>query len=99
MVVKKNIPLDSIVVKMSPEQAIEPMRKAIKDAIPKVMESIKRSLDRTKKGENVIILGVGNSSGIGNSKKEIAKAKEWVDKYERKLQAQKKNKKKNSNNN
>jgi hypothetical protein len=97
IVVKKNIPLDSIVVKMSPEQAIEPMRKAIKDAVPKVMESIKRSLDRTKKHDKVIILGVGNSSGIGNSKAEINKAKEWVDTYERKLNAQKKKKQKNNN--
>jgi len=90
VVVKKNIPLDSIVVKMGPEQAIEPMRKAIKDSVPDVMDSIKRSMDRTKKGDNVVILGVGNSSGIGNSKKEIKAAKDWVDSYERKLKAQKK---------
>jgi len=90
VVVKKNIPLDSIVVKMSPEQAIEPMRKAIKDSVPEVMNSIKRSMERTKKGDNVVILGVGNSSGIGNSKKDIKAAKDWVDSYERKLKAHKK---------
>ena len=95
IVVKEDIPLDSIVVKMSPEQAIEPMRKAIKDAVPSVMESVKRSLKRTKKGDSVIIMGVGNSSGIGNSEKEIRKAKEWVDKYERKIKAEKRKKKNN----
>lgn len=89
IVVKKGIPLDSIVVKMSQEQAIEPMRKAIKDAVPKVMESIKRSLERTKKGDIVIILGVGNSSGVGNSMADIKKMKDWVDKYERKLKTEK----------
>lgn len=94
VVMKNNIPLDSIVVKMSPEQAIEPMRKAIKDSVPAVMESIKRSLERTKKGDSVIILGVGNSSGIGSSKDDIKKAKDWVDKYERKLQSQRKKKQK-----
>jgi len=98
IVVKNDIPLDSIVVKMAPEQAIEPMRKAIKDAVPKVMDSIKRSLERTRRGERVIILGVGNSSGIGNSKGEINKAKEWVDKYERRLIAQKKKKGKSKGN-
>jgi len=94
VVVKNDIPLDSIVIKMSPEQAIEPMRKAIKDSVPNVMNSIKRSMERTKKGDRVIILGVGNSSGIGNSKKEIKKAMELVDAYERKLKAQKKKNKK-----
>jgi hypothetical protein len=97
IVVRKGIPLDSIVVKMSQEQAIEPMRKAIKDAVPRVMESIKRSLERTKKGDTVIILGVGNSSGVGNSRADIKKMKEWVDKYERKLKSQKKKKRKNNN--
>jgi len=94
VVVKNDIPLDSIVIKMSPEQAIEPMRKAIKDSVPNVMNSIKRSMERTKKGDRVIILGVGNSSGIGNSKKEIKKAMELHDAYERKLKAQKKKNKK-----
>jgi hypothetical protein len=39
-IVKKNIPVDSIIVKMSNEEAITPMRKSIKDALPAVKESI-----------------------------------------------------------
>ena len=93
MVVQEDIPLDSIVVKMSPEQAIEPMRKAIKDAVPDVMESIKRSLERTKRGDKVIILGVGNSSGIGSSRKDIENAKKWVDRYEKKIKEREKKEK------
>ncbi len=92
IVVKKNIPLDSIIVKMGQEEAIEPMRKAIKDALPEVRESIKRSIARVKRGDNVIIVGVGNTSGVGNSGRDVKKVAEWVDKYERKLQAQKKKK-------
>jgi hypothetical protein len=91
--VKKKLPLDSIIVKMSQEEAIMPMRKAIKDAVPEVMESLKRSLDRTKKGSRVLVFGVGNSSGVGNSKKAAAQVKKWVDVNEKKLVAEKKNKK------
>ncbi|MFQ5647749.1 MAG: DUF1512 family protein [Candidatus Aenigmatarchaeota archaeon] len=46
--VGKNIPLDSIIVKMSQEEAISPMRKAIKDALPAVQQAIGRSLKRIK---------------------------------------------------
>lgn len=94
VVVKKNIPLDSIVIKMSQEEAIMPMRKSIKDAIPKVRESIKRSMERTKKGDSIIIVGVGNTSGVGNSKKDNEKTKKWVDEHDKKLKRMIKGKKK-----
>ncbi len=88
--VKNDIPLDSIIVKMRPEEAIMPMRKAIKDAVPHVMGRIKDSLARSKKGENVIIVGVGNTSGVGNSKSHAEKASRWVDEHERKIERMKK---------
>ncbi len=88
--VKKNIPIDSIIVKMGAEEAIEPMKKAVKDSYPKVVESIKRSIERAKRGDKVIIVGVGNSSGIGNSAKEVEKAEKWVEHYHRKHEAKKK---------
>lgn len=94
IVVKRNIPLDSIIVKMSQEEAIMPMRKEIKDSLPKVRESIKRSMERTKKGESVIIVGVGNTSGVGNSKKDVERVGKWVDDYDRKLKKMMKGKKK-----
>lgn len=93
IVVKKNIPLDSIVVKMSPEEAIMPMRKAIKDAYPKVVESIKRSLARTRKGDRVLIVGVGNSSGVGNTPKDIAEMEKWIERYEKMEKDEKKKRK------
>jgi hypothetical protein len=78
---------------MGQEEAIMPMRKAIKDAVPEVMESLKRSLERAKKGERVIVFGVGNSSGIGNTKKAAESAKKWVDENEKRFLAEKKKKK------
>ncbi len=94
MAVKKNIPLDSIIVKMSQEEAIQPMRKVIKDAYPKVKEAIMRSLERTKKGDKVLIVGVGNTSGIGNNLKEVREMEKWVEKYEKKVKEEEKKKKK-----
>jgi hypothetical protein len=92
IVVKKNVPLDSIVIKMSQEEAIMPMRKVIKDSLPAVKKSLRRSLVRTKKGDTVIVVGVGNTSGVGDSGEAVRKVSEWVDKYERKLSAMKKKK-------
>lgn len=93
IVVKRNIPLDSIIVKMSQEEAIEPMRKVIKDSLPDVRKSIERSMERTRKGDNIIITGVGNSSGIGNSKADADKTAKWVDIYERRLKARQRGRK------
>ncbi len=91
--VTKNLPLDSIVVKMSQEEAIMPMRKAIKDAIPKVKEALMRSIERSKKGDNIIVVGVGNSSGVGNSEKDIKKLEKWIESYEKDLLAKKRRRK------
>lgn len=92
--VKRNIPLDSIIVKMRAEEAITPMSKSIKDAYPKVVESIGRSLEKTKPREKVIIVGVGNTSGIGNSAKEAESAEAWIEKHEKKLKLERKKKRK-----
>ena len=88
--VKNNIPLDSIIVKMRPEEAIMPMRKAIKDSVPGVIDAIKESIKRAKSGSDVVIVGVGNTSGVGNSKSAAEKVSRWVDQNERKIQRMKK---------
>jgi hypothetical protein len=90
--VKKNIPIDSIIVKMSSEEAIEPMKKSIKDACPKVLESVKRSIEATKNEGSILIVGVGNSSGVGNSAREAEKTEKWVDHHHRKTETKKKKK-------
>ena len=90
--VKRGIPLDSVIVKMSSEEAIEPLRKTIIDAYPEVVESIERSLETTKRGSKVIIVGVGNTSGVGNSRKGTEQTEEWAARYQRQLEAMKKKK-------
>jgi hypothetical protein len=63
--VRYDIPIDAIVIKESLEDALSPMKKALVDAVPKVIERMKRAIRlRTKKGDTVIIAGIGNTMGI-----------------------------------
>jgi len=78
--VKRNIPLDSIVIKMSQEEAIQPMKKEILNATQDVLATVERSVERTEKKGKIIIVGVGNTSGIGNDKKSAEEAEKTVKK-------------------
>ena len=65
-IVKHKIPLNAIIVKQDLGDAVSPMRKEIFEAAEPVIERIKRLiLERTKKGDIVIIAGIGNTIGIG----------------------------------
>ena len=65
-ILKDKIPLNAIIVKQDLGDAVSPMRKEIFDAVDPVIERIKRLiLERTKKGDNIIIAGIGNTIGIG----------------------------------
>jgi hypothetical protein len=91
-VVRNRIPMDSIIVKMSSEEAIKPLRMSMIKAEPLVMDALKRCLARARKGDKVLIVGVGNTSGVGNNGKEAAATVKFVEAYERKLKAAKKKK-------
>ncbi|MFX0169146.1 MAG: DUF1512 family protein [Candidatus Hodarchaeota archaeon] len=63
--VKHNIPLDAIVIKESIEDALSPMKKALVDAVPKVIEKLKDGiLKNSEKGDTLIVAGIGNTIGI-----------------------------------
>ena len=89
-VVKHEIPIDSIIVKMSSEEAIQPLRKKMLKAQPRVEESIKRSIETARRKGKIIIIGVGNTSGVGNSKADADKTALFVEEYEKKVKAKKK---------
>jgi hypothetical protein len=56
----------AIVIKEDIGDAVSPMRKEINDSIDKVIERVKAMiLERTKEGDKIIIVGVGNSIGVG----------------------------------
>ncbi len=63
---KYKIPVNAVIIKEDIGDAVSPMRKEIFDAADAAIERIKRLLlERTKKGDSVIIAGIGNTIGIG----------------------------------
>jgi hypothetical protein len=60
------IPLYAIIIKESIQEAITPMSKEITESSDEVHERIKTLiLRRSKKGDSIIIAGIGNTIGIG----------------------------------
>jgi hypothetical protein len=56
----------AIIVKEDIGDAVSPMRREINDSVDKVIERVKDVVkERTKEGETVLIVGVGNSIGVG----------------------------------
>lgn len=82
--VKMKIPIDAIAIKMGIEEAIMPMNMKILNSVPTVRESVLVSLGRTKKGSNVLLVGVGNTVGVGDTKKELKGIAEMVKKSDAK---------------
>jgi hypothetical protein len=61
-----HIPIYAVIVKEDIGDAVSPMRKEIADSIDKVIERVKSViLERTKEGDKIVIVGVGNTIGIG----------------------------------
>jgi len=61
-----HIPINAVIVKEDIGDAVSPMRKEISDSVDKVIERVKSViLERTKEGDKIVIVGVGNTIGIG----------------------------------
>lgn len=87
--VEKKIPLDSIIIKMSQEEAIMPMKKGILNSVPMVTQALDAAINRTKEKGKIIVVGVGNTSGVGNNKKDTDKAREVIKKNIKRMAARK----------
>jgi len=90
--VKRNIPLDAVAIKVSNEEALMPMRKEILKSVPKAIEAVKAALNRAGKREKILIIGVGNSCGIGNDSRSIKETEKILKKHLRKMEMKKKKK-------
>ncbi|MEM4553013.1 MAG: DUF1512 domain-containing protein [Ignisphaera sp.] len=63
--VKCNAPLDAVIVKMSNDEAIKPIKREIIDGVEKAYEIVLDIIrNRTKPGDNVIVVGIGNTIGV-----------------------------------
>jgi hypothetical protein len=77
---EKEIPLDTVVVKMSQEEAIMPMKNEILNSLFKVTKIVENTVARTEEKGSIIIVGVGNTSGIGNDARAARKAEDEIKK-------------------
>lgn len=73
--VDRDIPLDTIIVKMSQEEAIMPMRQEVLNAVGSVTNLVERNIKSTEDRGGILIMGVGNSTGIGDNGKAAENAK------------------------
>jgi len=65
-IVAEKIPLYAVIVKEDIGDAVSPMRKEIHEAADKAIERVRDVVkERTKEGDTVLIVGVGNSIGVG----------------------------------
>jgi hypothetical protein len=65
-IVEYKIPLYAVIIKEDIGDAVSMMRKEISDAVDKAIERVKTVvMEKTKEGDKVIIVGVGNTIGIG----------------------------------
>ena len=79
----KKIPIDGVVIKVGMEEAIMPLRRDIYKSVPKARELVERAIERAKRGQKVIIVGVGNTTGIGNSRKDVEDVGRTVEEIEK----------------
>jgi hypothetical protein len=75
LAVKNQIPLDAVAIKVSDEEALNPMIKPVLSAIPVAQEAVRTALGRTKRSERILIMGVGNTCGVGDTAHDLEESK------------------------
>jgi len=73
--VSLGIPLEAVAVKMSIEEAISPMLREIRDASEQALQAVREAVRRTPAERWTLLVGVGNTCGIGNSSSEVESIK------------------------
>jgi len=62
---KCSVPLDAVVIKMSNEEAINTMTKQVYEGVVRAADIVKNTiLSKTREGDAVVVVGVGNTLGI-----------------------------------
>jgi len=80
LAVHGDIPIDSYVIKMSQEEAIMPIKKEVLDSVPRVVELVEENIKETREKGCIVVVGVGNTGGIGNNMQAAQKAEEQAKK-------------------
>lgn len=71
---EKRVPIESIAIKMAPEEAIMNMQPDVLKAVPRAVQVVENNIKNTKRKGTIIVMGVGNTSGVGNNKKSVDQA-------------------------
>ncbi|MEM3453115.1 MAG: DUF1512 domain-containing protein [Candidatus Hadarchaeum sp.] len=70
--VERKIPVDAIVIKESYTESLKPLNRRLVRGVDEAVERVKNAIrQRTKPGDTVIVAGIGNTIGIGQSVKEL----------------------------
>ncbi|MBU5557642.1 MAG: DUF1512 family protein [Candidatus Aenigmatarchaeota archaeon] len=88
--VKHGIPLDAVVIKVNEEEALSPMHKNVLASVHDAISAVEEAVRRADRRERILIMGVGNTCGIGNSPKAAKAAEEKVRTALRKIKPEKK---------
>ena len=88
----KNIPLDSFVVKMSQEEAISPMPLEVFNSVEPTVKRIEENIAASK--GPIVVVGVGNSCGVGNDEKHLKETEPLIRKNARMMKKREEEEKK-----
>lgn len=77
--VRYGMPLDGVAIKMAPEEAPVPMKKLIFRSAREAQRIVERLIKETKH-RRILVIGVGNTCGIGNTKKDVKDLEERIKK-------------------
>jgi len=64
------------------------------NSMPEVVKALDNAIKRTSEKGKIIVVGVGNSSGVGNNKKDVDKAKKVIKKNIKRMAARERKMKK-----
>jgi hypothetical protein len=76
--VQKNIPLDAVAIKVNQKEALQSMPIAVMKSVPLALNKLDTLIKRTK--GKILIIGVGNTCGVGNDQKAARIAVERIKK-------------------
>ncbi len=77
---QKNVPLEGYIIKMSAPQASKAMSRKVYEGGKKAVKIVENHIKNTK-AKSILLIGVGNTIGIGNTKKELLSIPKKLAKY------------------
>jgi hypothetical protein len=93
--IKKKIPLEAYAIKINQKKTIQPVLPSVITATREVVRRVEENVAETKEKGTILIVGVGNCSGISNTPAAVADAEKLAKKVQHIVTERKKKEKKN----